>query len=172
MTQAFAPAQTNRPNRYRPSPNRQYAMGHPSPTPGMQSMYPYGDLPQHGQQHHQQQGMQPMSRPSPPQSTWAVPQTHPSYYAAPQGPNVGSREDQRQLMGRQDVMTSQPTVTSSVVYSNSMTAPHSLATTNYFPGVIDTSKLSRSIRSHKANRHRFMGPESMRRARVFPRSGF
>jgi hypothetical protein len=43
-------------------------------------------------------------------------------------------------MGRSDVMTSQPTVTSGVVYSNSMTAPQSLATTNYFPGVIDTSK--------------------------------
>ena len=108
-------------------------------------MYSYGDLPPHGQQHHQQQqqqqqGMQPMSRPSPPQPTWAVPQTHPSYYAAPQGPTAGSRENQQQFMGRSDVMTSQPTVTSGVVYSNSMTAPQSLATTNYFPGVIDTSK--------------------------------
>jgi hypothetical protein len=38
------------------------------------------------------------------------------------------------------MMTSQPTVTSGVVYSTTMTAPQSLATTDYFPGVIDTSK--------------------------------
>ncbi|CAN9247584.1 unnamed protein product [Alternaria alternata] len=105
-------------------------------------MYAYGDL-QHSQQHHQhqqQQGMQPMSRPSPPQPTWAVPQTHSSYYAAPRGPTVGGREDQQQFMGRPDMMTSQPTATTGGIYSSSMNAPQSLATTNYFPNVIDTSK--------------------------------
>lgn len=136
------PTQTNRLHRYRPSPNRQYAMGHSSSAPGMQTMYAYGDL-QHNQQHHQhqqQQGMQPMSRPSPPQPTWAVPHTHSSYYAAPRGPTVGGREDQQQFMGRPDTMTSQPTATTGGIYSSSMNAPQSLATTNYFPNVIDTSK--------------------------------
>jgi len=117
-------------------------------------MYSYASLPpheqqQHQQQHqqhqqqqqqHQQQGLHPMSRPSPPQPTWAVPQTQ-QYYATPRGPAIGSREDQRQFMGRADMMTSQPTSTSGVVYSTTMTAPQSLATTDYFPGVIDTSKL-------------------------------
>ncbi|KAI4911173.1 hypothetical protein J4E85_011311 [Alternaria conjuncta] len=126
----------------------------------MQSMYSYASLPPHEQQQHQhqhqqhqqqqqqaqhqQQGLHPMSRPSPPQPTWAVPQTQ-QYYATPRGPAVGSREDQRQFMGRPDMMTSQPTVTSGVGYSTTMTAPQSLATTDYFPGVIDTSPWGQKV---------------------------
>lgn len=140
-------------HRYRPSPNRQYTMGHPSPNPGMQTVYSYGSLPheQHQHQHHQQhhhhhqqnqhqQGLQPTSRPSSSQHTWAVPHAHPMYYATPQGAALGNGENQRQFIGRPEIITSQPTSTSSVVYSNATTAPQSLATTDYFPGVIDTSK--------------------------------
>ncbi|KAL1797210.1 hypothetical protein ACET3X_003816 [Alternaria dauci] len=130
---------------YRPSPNRQYAMEHSSPTPGMQTIYAYGDLQHRQQQHQHQQGVQPMSRPSPPQPTWALPQSHPSYYATPRGPTVGAREDQQQFMGRPDMMTSQPTVTTGVIYSSSTTAPQALATTNYFPNVIDTSPWGQKV---------------------------
>ncbi|EFQ90907.1 hypothetical protein PTT_12434 [Pyrenophora teres f. teres 0-1] len=125
---------------YRSSPNRQYAMGHSSPTPGTQMMYSYGNLPQ--QQQQQQQNLQHMSSQSPPQPTWAVPQTHAPYYAQGAG---GNRENVGHLMARTDVNTSQPSVSSSVAYTNSMSTPQSLATTNYFPGVIDTSPWGQKV---------------------------
>jgi hypothetical protein len=133
------PAHADRLYRYRPSPNRQYNIGQPSPTPGTQMMYSYGNLPPRGQQ--QPQTLQQMSRPSPPQPTWEVPQTHNSYYAMPRGSGVGGRDDPGHLLPRTDVTTSQPPAMSSGAYSNSVAATHSLATTDYFPGVIDTSKL-------------------------------
>ena len=102
-------------------------------------MYPYGSLPQQGQ--HQAQPMPQMSRPSPPQPTWEVPQTHTLYYDVPQGPGVYGRGDSGHLLARPDATTSQPSAMSSAAYSNTMATTHSLATTDYFPGVIDTSKL-------------------------------
>jgi hypothetical protein len=99
------PAHADRLYRYRPSPNRQYNIGQPSPTPGTQMMYSYGNLPPRGQQ--QPQTLQQMPRPSPPQPTWEVPQTHNSYYAMPRGSGVGGREGSGQLLSRTDVPTSQ-----------------------------------------------------------------
>jgi hypothetical protein len=128
-------------------------------------MYSYGNLPPQGQQH--PQSLQHMSRPSPPQPTWEVPQTHTSYYDMPQGSGAGGREDSGHLLARTDATTSQPPALSSAAYSNSMATTHSLATTDYFPGVIDTSKLfCMRTRARDANKHRFLGSESLRRARV------
>ena len=101
-------------------------------------MYPYGTIPLQGQQ--QTQTMQQMSRPSPPQPTWAVPQTHNPYYQMPRDPTMGSREDSGHLLPRSDVTTTQPPALSSTAYSNSLHGSGTLATTDYFPGVIDTSK--------------------------------
>jgi hypothetical protein len=164
-------AGTDRLYRYRPSPNRQYTMGRPSPTPGSQMMYSYGNLPPQGQQH--PQSLQHMSRPSPPQPTWEVSQTHPSYYDMPRGSGVGGREDSGHLLARTDATTSQPLALSSAAYSNSMAATHSLATTDYFPGVIDTSKLfCMSVRARDANQHRSLGSETLRGVRVVSFAGF
>ncbi|KAF1834738.1 hypothetical protein BDW02DRAFT_320953 [Decorospora gaudefroyi] len=128
---------------YRPSPNRQYTMGHPSPTPGTHMMYSYGALPQQGQR--QPQALQQISRPSPPQSTWVVPQTHTPYYAMPRGPGVRNMEDSGHVLARADVSTTQSPAQSCAAYSNSMSASQSLATTDYFPGVIDTSPWGQKV---------------------------
>ncbi|EMD60687.1 hypothetical protein COCSADRAFT_245521 [Bipolaris sorokiniana ND90Pr] len=130
---------------YRPSPNRQHTMGHPSPTPGTQMMYPYGGLTPQGQQQQHPQNLLQMSRPSPPQSSWAIPQPHPSYYGAPRGPVVGGRQDSGHSLARTDVNVTQPAVTSSDFYSNSMAPPTSLAPTDFFPGVIDTSPWGQKV---------------------------
>ncbi|KAF2845884.1 hypothetical protein T440DRAFT_493128 [Plenodomus tracheiphilus IPT5] len=124
---------------YRPSPNRPYAMGQSSPIPGNQMMYTYGTHALPGQQ--QSQGLQQVSRPSPPQPTWAVPQTHNQYYVMPRGPPVRNREDMGQ-MARSNVHAAQSPAMSNAAYSNSMPDAGSLATTDYFPGVIDTSTYS------------------------------
>ena len=104
-------------------------------------MYPYGGLTPQGQQQQHPQNLLQMSRPSPPQSSWAIPQPHPSYYGAPRGPVVGGRQDSGHSLARTDVNVTQPAVTSSDFYSNSMAPPTSLAPTDFFPGVIDTSKV-------------------------------
>jgi hypothetical protein len=101
-------------------------------------MYPYGTLPQHGQ--HQAQPMQQMTRPSPPQPTWAVPQTHNPYYQMPRSQVMSSREDNRHTLARPDVASSQSPTPNNIAYSNSMHGQGTLSTTDYFPGVIDTSK--------------------------------
>lgn len=133
--------------RYRPSPNRSYTMGHSSPTPGTQMMYPYGNVPLQGQQ--QQQNVQQMSRPSPPQPTWAVPQSHNPYYSVPRGPIMGSREESGHLLARSGIATSQSPALSNATYSNSMAGAPTLPTTDYFPGVIDTSKLHLNLCEHR-----------------------
>lgn len=104
-------------------------------------MYPYGGLPQQGQQQPQPQNLVQMSRPSPPQPSWAVPQSHPSYYGAQRGPAVINRQDSANPLVQPDVNSTQPSVTNSDYYSNSMAPPTSLAGTDFFPGVIDTSKV-------------------------------
>lgn len=107
-------------------------------------MYPYnsGLLP--NQQ--QSPGLQQMTRPSPPQSTWAVPQPHNSYYPMPRGGVPGSHEEKNHLMPTHNVNTSQSPAMTSAAYSNSMSAP--LTTTDYFPGVIDTSTLDHTSNFH------------------------
>jgi hypothetical protein len=122
-------------------------------------MYSYGSLPPHGQQ--QPQNLQQMSRPSPPQPTWEVPQTHTSYYALPRGSGAVGREESVHVLARTEATTSQPPAMSSAGYSNSMATTHSLATTDYFPGVIDTSKLIIYLCTCNANGHRSLGSESM-----------
>ena len=114
-------------------------MGQSSPTPATQMMYSYGNLPLQAQQQ-QQQTVQQMSRPSPPQPTWAVPQTHNPYYSMPRSAIMGSREESGHLMARSDVATSQSPALSNAAFSNSMNGTGALSTTDYFPGVIDTSK--------------------------------
>jgi hypothetical protein len=124
--------------RYRPSPNRPYPMGQSSPVPTPQMMYSYGNVPLSGQS--QPQTQQQMTRPSPPQPTWAVPQPHNSYYSMQRGPVSGSREESRHQMSTTNMTNSQSPALSSATFSHSMNSSGSLATTDYFPGVIDTSK--------------------------------
>ncbi|KAH3964285.1 hypothetical protein HBI81_185810 [Parastagonospora nodorum] len=128
----------------RPSSNGSYAMHHSSPAPGSQMMYPYNGLPQQGQQQ-QAQPMQHMSRPSPPQPTWAVPQTHNPYYQMPRSQAMSSREDARHMLGRSDIVTAQSPVSSNTPFTNSMHGSNHLATTDYFPGVIDTSPWGQKV---------------------------
>lgn len=107
-------------------------------------MYSYRNHPLQGQQ--QPQSLQQSSRPSPPQPTWAVPQTHNPYYAMPRGPAMRSRDDSEHMLARTDVNTSQSPATSSIGYSNSMNSTGSLPTTDYFPDIIDTSKCPKARR--------------------------
>jgi hypothetical protein len=155
---------TKRRYRYRPTSNGSYPIHHqPSPTPGSQMMYSYRALPQQGQ--HQAQPMQHMSRPSPPQPTWAVPQTHNPYYQMPRGQDIRSREDNRHVLARPDVATSQSPTPNNITYSNSMHGPGTLSTTDYFPGVIDTSE-SRGMHIFScslADKYRSVGSEGLRR---------
>jgi hypothetical protein len=53
---------------------------------------------------------------------------------------MNSREDSRHLLARPDSTTSQSPALSGATYSSAMHGPGTLATTDYFPGVIDTSK--------------------------------
>jgi len=109
-------------------------MHHSSPTPGPQMMYSYGASPHQG--HQQPHVMQQMSRPSPPQSTWAVPQVHHPYYQMPRGPPMGNRDENGHLLPRLETTSSQ----SPAQYSNAMNSSTPLTSTDYFPGVIDTSR--------------------------------
>ncbi|KAF1935299.1 hypothetical protein EJ02DRAFT_361844 [Clathrospora elynae] len=133
----------NATQQYRPSPNRAYAMGNSSPTPGTQMTYSYGNYPLQGQP--QPRNLQQTSRPSPPQPTWAVPQTHNSYYAMPRDHVGASSESSGHLQARTNVTTAQSHASSSAVFSHSMTATGSIATTDYFPGVIDTSPWGQKV---------------------------
>ncbi|KAH8708546.1 hypothetical protein GQ44DRAFT_459914 [Phaeosphaeriaceae sp. PMI808] len=128
---------------YRPSSNGAYPINQSSPIPGPQMMYPYGSMPLQGQQ--QTQSTQQISRPSPPQPTWAVPPTHQPYYQIPSGQPMGNREDPRHLSARPDATASQSPAMSSATFSNSIHGPGTLATTDYFPGVIDTSPWGQKV---------------------------
>jgi hypothetical protein len=128
-------------------------------------MYPYSNLPPQGQQ--QAQPMQQISRPSPPQPTWAVPHTHNPYYQMPRGQAMGHREDNRHLLARSDVTTTQSPVSNNIPYTNSMHGSSHLATTDYFPGVIDTSKSKDGIYSQTYTHEcRSMGAKGVRRTGV------
>lgn len=59
----------------------------------------------------------------------------------PRGPMVvGSREDSGQMIAKQDINTSNSPSLNSTTFSSSMAGAGTLGTTDYFPGVIDTSK--------------------------------
>lgn len=146
--------------RYRPSSNRGYPMHQSAPTSGTQMMFPYSPVLHQGQQ--LPQALQQMSRPSPPQPTWTVPQTHNTYYQMSRGPAMGSREDSGYHLARTDISSSQSPALSGTTFSNSMNGPAPLATTDYFPGVIDTSKYEQPQHGLlEANTTRSMGPESL-----------
>jgi hypothetical protein len=73
--------------------------------------------------------MQQISRSSPPQATWAVPQPHNTYYAGPRGPMMAARDERAQFLPRSDINSSGTTA-----YSSGMAT-----SADYFPNVIDTS---------------------------------
>lgn len=58
---------------------------------------------------------------------------------------MGGRQDSGHSLARTDVNVTQPAVTSSDFYSNSMAPPTSLAPTDFFPGVIDTSPWGQKV---------------------------
>ncbi|KAF2680265.1 hypothetical protein K458DRAFT_445246 [Lentithecium fluviatile CBS 122367] len=140
---------------YRPSPNRSYTVNQPAGHQ-TQMMYPYGISPPQHQQHqqpqqhqqrqqHQAHPMHQVSRPSPPQPTWAVPQTHNPYYHMQKGPMAASRDDPQQLIARSDVTTSHSPAMSTATFRQDMGGPQTLGTTDYFPGVIDTSPWGQKV---------------------------
>jgi hypothetical protein len=142
--------------RYRPSSSTSLAMSQPSPTSATHMMYPYGAYPQQRQQ--QPQVVHNMSRPSPPQSTWAVPQAHNGYYAMPNGPAAGSREESVHLMASSNAGTPRLPTFSSAAYSSDMNGTAPVTSADYFPSVIDTSmSLSPTICARFTNRLSSLG---------------
>jgi hypothetical protein len=123
--------------RYRSSSNTPLAMNQSSPASAAQMMYPYGAYPQQRQQ--QQQPLHDMSRPSPPQSTWVVPQTHNGYYAMSNASVAGSREESVHLMASSNAATPRLPTFSSAAYSSDMNGTAPATSHEYFPSVIDTS---------------------------------
>ncbi|PSN68257.1 hypothetical protein BS50DRAFT_665876 [Corynespora cassiicola Philippines] len=140
---------------YRPSSssNRSFTINQPSHRQGPQMMYPYGGIPLHQQQQHphphqqQQQthAVQQASRPSPPQSTWAVPQTHYPNYQMQRPPIPGSREESEQMMAKTDVTASHSPAMHATTFRNSMNGHDGLGNTDYFQGVIDTSPWGQKV---------------------------
>jgi hypothetical protein len=53
---------------------------------------------------------------------------------------MSNREDTRHLVARTDIATSQSKAPGNTAFSNSIHSSDHLATTDYFPGVIDTSR--------------------------------
>lgn len=134
--------------RYRPAANRSFTITQPSSRHATQMMYPYGNVPMQPQQQAQQQALQqhqqhqqhhPHSRPSPPYPTWAVPQTHNPYAHLQKGSVEGTREDYQPMAARTDAATSQSPALSNAHFRNTMAGQETLGT-DYFPGVIDTSR--------------------------------
>ena len=108
-------------------------------------MYNYGNIPlQHHQQNH---GTQNMSRPSPPQPTWNVPHSHATYYSMQKPPSAVSREESQRMLARSDITNSHSPALSNATYRPTISAPEGLGTTDYFPGVIDTSMHCISLNS-------------------------
>ena len=112
--------------RYRPSSSKSQVMGQSSP-PSNAQMYAYNNYA--FQRQPPPPSMQQISRSSPPQSTWAVPQPHNTYYAGPRGPMMAVRDERAQFLPRSDINSSGTTA-----YSNGMAT-----SADYFPNVIDTS---------------------------------
>jgi hypothetical protein len=139
--------------RYRPSSSKSYAMGQASPTSAAQ-MYAYNNYPFQRQQ--VPNGMPQMSRPSPPQSTWAVPQTHNSYYAGPQRPMLPTRDGHAHFLPRSDINTS------GAALNNGVSSSIMSTSAEYFPNVIDTSTSRLNCPAVDANSQRSLEYESMR----------
>ncbi|KAF3006758.1 hypothetical protein E8E13_009983 [Curvularia kusanoi] len=116
---------------YRPSSSKSHVMGQSSPASSAQ-MYAYNNYTLQRQQ--PQQPLQQMSRSSPPQSTWAVPQSHNTYYGGPRGPMVAARDEHAQFLPRSDITTTGPTAYKIAAVSSGMAT-----SAEYFPNVIDTS---------------------------------
>lgn len=134
------PAGTLTTYRYRSSPNRSYTTIPHSSTPPPHTMYSYSHLPMQAQQ--QPETVQRIPRPSPPQITWAVPQIHNPYHPMPSDPTPGSRDDADQLLARSEVSAAHSPALNMTTYRTGINDTRTLATTNYFPGVIDTSECS------------------------------
>ncbi|KAL6703807.1 hypothetical protein ACN47E_009026 [Coniothyrium glycines] len=128
---------------YRPSSNRPYAMAQSSTSPQTHMMYSYGNGSLQGQQ--QSQGLQHMTRPSPPQPTWAVPQPHNPYFSVQRGNVPGSREGPAHMLSTTQVTASPSSTMNGASFSSSLDTPGSLTTTDYFPGVIDTSPWGQKV---------------------------
>ncbi|OSS51010.1 hypothetical protein B5807_04378 [Epicoccum nigrum] len=111
---------------YRPSSSKSQVMSQSSPPTNAQ-MYAYSNYAL--QRQPPPPPMQQISRSLPPQSTWAVPQPHSTYYASPRGPMMAARDERAQFLPRSDINTS-----GSTAYSSGMTT-----SADYFPNVIDTS---------------------------------
>ena len=71
------------------------------------------------------------------------------------------RNEPEHQMSRSDVATSHSPAISGVAYTSSMSGPGALAQTDYFPGIIDTSKYPAFCFSHNTNDTRSVGTESM-----------
>ncbi|KAF1919157.1 hypothetical protein BDU57DRAFT_527235 [Ampelomyces quisqualis] len=131
----------NAQQQYRPSSNRAHLLHETSPTPGSKMMYLYGTHSQQGQ--HPPQPVQQMARPSPPQTTWSVPQNHNPYHHMRQA--IHERENSRHVLARTDIATTQSPVSSSAAFSNSIHGSSHITMTDYFPGVIDTSPWGQKV---------------------------
>ena len=134
-------------------------------------MYSYGGVPLQQQQQqpypqHQQPHVQHMSRPSPPQPTWAVPQTHNPYYAPHKSPVPPTREEQQRYVSRPDVTTTHSPALSASTFRPPISAADSLGTTDYFPGVIDTSEPLIVRPRASTNLSRSLGAKGMRGAGI------
>lgn len=119
----------NATQQYRPSSSKSNTMGQSSPTSATQ-MYAHSNYA--FQRHQPLPLMQDMSRSSPPQPTWAVTQSHNSYYAGPRESMLPSRNEHGRFMQRPDINASTAPAFNNV--TDGMTA-----STEYFPSVIDTS---------------------------------
>ncbi|KAF2637291.1 hypothetical protein P280DRAFT_483164 [Massarina eburnea CBS 473.64] len=93
----------------------------------------------------QPQTMHHVSRPSPPHSTWAVPQPHNPYYHMQRGPLGISRDDPQQLVAKSDVTTAHSPAMTTATYRDSMNPQEGMGGPNYFPGVIDTSPWGQKV---------------------------
>jgi hypothetical protein len=154
-------------------------------------MYPYGGVaiqhphhPQHHQQqHHQHQQqhqqhqqphqMQHISRPSPPHPTWAIPQSHShsQYYPMPPKAPVSTTREEQQQQQQRYVSRTDVTAAHSPALSTATYRPDNLGTTDYFPGVIDTSRFLHPPLRVSAKAHRSLGSKGLRRVGFVPIHG-
>ncbi|KAF2744873.1 hypothetical protein M011DRAFT_161338 [Sporormia fimetaria CBS 119925] len=100
-------------------------------------LYPYGSMPM--QQQPAPPNQQP--RPSPPYPSWAVPQAYHPYAHMQKTPVTGGRDSYEHMGSSEDVagVASHSPAMSSTIFANNMAAPEALSTTDYFPGLIDTT---------------------------------
>lgn len=111
-------------------------MGNHSPVAKTKMLYSYEHSP--FQRHRQSLGLPPMSRLSPTQHTWAVPQTHREYYAMSRHPPTTSTEEAEQRETTSiDASYAAPAMNNSAVRT-SVDGADPLAA-DYFPAVVDSS---------------------------------